>query len=95
MDYYNLCKALSYNMESMLLALVMYDIMCQYGIHFIYGESGEKSRAIHSFLSGAPHRHRALPKSWTSGFLLAPVSSELHFSLSYIPQAKQVDGEIL
>ena len=52
MDYYNLCKALSYNMESMLLALVMYDIMCQYGIHFIYGESGEKSRAIHSFLSG-------------------------------------------
>ena len=34
MDY-SLCKALSYNMESMPLALVMYDIMCQYGIHLM------------------------------------------------------------
>ena len=32
MDY-SLCKALSYNMESISVALVMYDIMCQYGVH--------------------------------------------------------------
>ncbi|KAH9012052.1 hypothetical protein EDB85DRAFT_1877948, partial [Lactarius pseudohatsudake] len=33
MDY-SLCKALSYNMEDIPVALVMYDIMCQYGVHF-------------------------------------------------------------
>jgi len=32
MDY-SLCKALSYNMEDIPVALVMYNIMCQYGIH--------------------------------------------------------------
>ncbi|KAF8263451.1 hypothetical protein EI94DRAFT_1772941 [Lactarius quietus] len=32
MDY-SLCKALSYNMEDIPVALVMYDIMCQYGVH--------------------------------------------------------------
>ncbi|KAH9018398.1 hypothetical protein EDB85DRAFT_1873822 [Lactarius pseudohatsudake] len=31
MDY-SLCKALSYNMEDIPVALVMYDIMCQYGL---------------------------------------------------------------
>ncbi|KAH9172242.1 hypothetical protein EDB89DRAFT_2114234 [Lactarius sanguifluus] len=29
-----ICKALSYNMEDIPVALVMYDIMCQYGVHF-------------------------------------------------------------
>ncbi|KAH9017644.1 hypothetical protein EDB85DRAFT_1874299, partial [Lactarius pseudohatsudake] len=33
MDY-SLCKALSYNMEDIPVALVMYDIMCQYRVHF-------------------------------------------------------------
>ncbi|KAF8258200.1 hypothetical protein EI94DRAFT_1774246 [Lactarius quietus] len=32
MDY-SLCKALSYNMEDIPVALVMYDIMCQYRVH--------------------------------------------------------------
>jgi hypothetical protein len=33
MDY-SICKALSYNMEDIPVALVMYDIMCQYRVHF-------------------------------------------------------------
>jgi hypothetical protein len=33
MDY-SVCKALSYNMEDIPAALVMYDIMCQYQVHF-------------------------------------------------------------
>ena len=40
MDY-SLCKALSYNMEDMPLASIMYDIMFQYGMHL--KESVEKS----------------------------------------------------
>jgi hypothetical protein len=33
MDY-SICKALSFNMEGIPVALVMYDIMCQYRVHF-------------------------------------------------------------
>ncbi|KAF8258432.1 hypothetical protein EI94DRAFT_1519298, partial [Lactarius quietus] len=33
MDY-SICKALSYNMEDIPVMLVMYDIMCQYKVHF-------------------------------------------------------------
>jgi hypothetical protein len=33
MDY-SICKALSYNMEDIPVALVMYDIMCQYWVNF-------------------------------------------------------------
>ena len=33
MDY-SICKALSYNMEDIEVALVMYDIMCQYRVNF-------------------------------------------------------------
>jgi hypothetical protein len=36
MDY-SICKALSYNMEDMPVALVMYDIMCQYRVNFQAG----------------------------------------------------------
>ncbi|KAI9437103.1 hypothetical protein BJY52DRAFT_1091223, partial [Lactarius psammicola] len=31
---YSICKALSYNMEDIPMALVMYDIMCQYCVNF-------------------------------------------------------------
>ncbi|KAF8263339.1 hypothetical protein EI94DRAFT_1488502, partial [Lactarius quietus] len=33
MDY-SICKALSYNMQDIPIALVMYDIMCQYRVNF-------------------------------------------------------------
>src|SRR6266404_4643742 len=42
MDY-SLCKALSYNMSEIPTALVMYDIMCQYGKHLqerVHGSPG-------------------------------------------------------
>jgi hypothetical protein len=33
MDY-SICKALSYNMQDIPVALVMYNVMCQYQVHF-------------------------------------------------------------
>ncbi|KAH9015393.1 hypothetical protein EDB84DRAFT_1277318 [Lactarius hengduanensis] len=89
MDY-SLCKALSYNMEDIPVALVMYDIMCQYRVHFEEriknspelslpsSESLELRMGIGLFhIHG--HQDSCLPR----------------FSPSYIPGAKQVDGEII
>ncbi|KAH9068018.1 hypothetical protein EDB83DRAFT_2223119 [Lactarius deliciosus] len=89
MDY-RICKALSYNMEDMPVALVMYDIMCQYRVHFEEriksspelslpsSESLELRMGIGLFhIHG--HQDSCLPR----------------FSPSYIPGAKQVDGEII
>ncbi|KAN0136253.1 hypothetical protein V8E53_006113 [Lactarius tabidus] len=87
MDY-SLCNALSYNMENIPVALVMYDIMCQYGVHF--QERVERSPELSLSTSlelrtgiGLFHIHghqdSCLPR----------------FSPSYIPGAKQVDGEII
>ncbi|KAH9172399.1 hypothetical protein EDB89DRAFT_1906254 [Lactarius sanguifluus] len=87
MDY-SLCKALSYNMEDILVALVMYDIMCQYGVHF--QEQVERSPEL-SLSSSL--------QLWT-GIGLFHIHGHQdsclpHFSPSYIPGAKQVDGEII
>ncbi|KAH9037588.1 hypothetical protein EDB84DRAFT_1268706 [Lactarius hengduanensis] len=89
MDY-SICKALSYNMEDIPVALVMYDIMCQYRVHFEEriksspelslpsSESLELRMGIGLFhIHG--HQDSCLPR----------------FSPSYIPGAKQVDGEII
>ncbi|KAN0138606.1 hypothetical protein V8E53_003594 [Lactarius tabidus] len=87
MDY-SLCNALSYNMENIPVALVMYDIMCQYGVHF--QERVERSpelslstslelRAGIGLFHIHGHQDSCLPR----------------FSPSYIPGAKQVDGEII
>ncbi|KAH9030846.1 hypothetical protein EDB83DRAFT_2319278 [Lactarius deliciosus] len=84
----SLCKALSYNMEDILVALVMYDIMCQYGVHFQEWVERSPELSLSSSLQlrtgiGLFHIHghqdSCLP----------------HFSPSYIPGAKQVDGEII
>jgi hypothetical protein len=87
MDY-SLCKALSYNMESIPIELVMYDIMCQYKVHLkervqrspelSIPDSLELCTGIRLFhIHG--HQDSCLPR----------------FSSSYIPGAKQVDGEII
>jgi hypothetical protein len=87
MDY-SLCKALSYNMEGIPVALVMYDIMCQYGVHLqdrvdqspelSMSDSLELRTGIGLFhIHG--HQDSCLPR----------------YSPSYIPGAKQVDGEII
>jgi ribosomal protein L22 len=87
MDY-SLCKALSYNMESIPVALVMYDIMCQYGVHLKERVKKSPELSIPDSLElrtgiGLFHIHghqdSCLPR----------------FSPSYIPGAKQVDGEII
>ena len=87
MDY-SLCKALSYNMEDIPVALVMYDIMCQYGVHFKERVQRSPELSLSNSLKlrtgiGLFHIHghqdSCLPR----------------FSPSYIPGAKQVDGEII
>ncbi|KAH9035584.1 hypothetical protein EDB84DRAFT_1269414 [Lactarius hengduanensis] len=87
MDY-SICKALSYNMEDIPVALVMYDIMCQYRVHFQERVKNSPELSLPSSLElrmgiGLFHIHghqdSCLPR----------------FSPSYIPGAKQVDGEII
>jgi post-segregation antitoxin (ccd killing protein) len=87
MDY-SLCKALSYNMSEIPTALVMYDIMCQYGVHLQKRVHQSPEISIPSSLElrtgiGLFHIHGhqddCLPR----------------FSPSYIPGAKQVDGEVI
>ncbi|KAI9434164.1 hypothetical protein H4582DRAFT_1818929 [Lactarius indigo] len=87
MDY-SICKALSYNMEDIPVALVMYDIMCQYRVHFQERVKCSPELSLPSSLTlrmgiGLFHIHghqdSCLPR----------------FSPSYIPGAKQVDGEII
>ncbi|KAF8259676.1 hypothetical protein EI94DRAFT_1614829 [Lactarius quietus] len=87
MDY-SICKALSYNMQDIPIALVMYDIMCQYRVNF------------QDRVKDSPHL--SLPSSlelWT-GIGLFHIHGHQdsclpRYSLSYIPGAKQVDGEII
>ena len=87
MDY-SICKALSYNMEDIPVALVMYDTMCQYRVHF--QERVKKSPEL--ILSDSL-------KLWT-GIGLFHIHGHQdsclpRFSPSYIRGAKQVDGEII
>ncbi|KAN0134081.1 hypothetical protein V8E53_008086, partial [Lactarius tabidus] len=87
MDY-SICKALSYNMQDIPVALVMYDIMCQYQVHFQERVKNSPELSLPSSLElwkGIRlfhihgHQDSCLPR----------------FSSSYIPGAKQVDGEII
>ncbi|KAH8999650.1 hypothetical protein EDB86DRAFT_3075718 [Lactarius hatsudake] len=87
MDY-SICKALSYNMEDIPVALVMYDIMCQYRVHFQERVKNSPKLSLPSSLQlrmgiGLFHIHghqdSCLPR----------------YSPSYIQGAKQVDGEII
>ncbi|KAH8985226.1 hypothetical protein EDB86DRAFT_2810309, partial [Lactarius hatsudake] len=87
MDY-SICKALSYNMEDIPVALVMYDIMCQYGVHFQQRVERSPELSLSDSL-----------QLWT-GIGLFHIHGHQdsclpHFSPSYIPGAKQVDGEII
>ncbi|KAH9008024.1 hypothetical protein EDB85DRAFT_1904662 [Lactarius pseudohatsudake] len=83
-----ICKALSYNMEDIPVALVMYDIMCQYRVHFQERVENSPELSLPSSLQlqmgiGLFHIHghqdSCLPR----------------YSPSYIQGAKQVDGEII
>ena len=87
MDY-SICKALSYNMKDIPVALLMYDIMCQYQINFKKRVKKSLELTLPSSLElrtgiGLFHIHghqdSCLPQ----------------YSPSFIPGAKQVDGEII
>lgn len=87
MDY-SICKALSYNMKDIPVALLMYDIMCQYRVNFKKRVKKSPELTLSSSLElrtgiGLFHIHghqdSCLPR----------------YSPSFIPGAKQVDGEII
>ena len=87
MDY-SICKALSYNMENMPVALVMYDIMCQYRVNLRDRVMKSPELSLSSNLElrtgiGLFHIHghqdSCLPR----------------FSPSFISGARQIDGEII
>ncbi|KAF8264636.1 hypothetical protein EI94DRAFT_1592386 [Lactarius quietus] len=87
MDY-SICKALAFNMTDIPVALVMYDVMCQYQVHF-------QKRVKKSLTLSIP----SLLELWT-GIRLFHIHGHQdsclpQFSLSFIPGAKQVDGEII
>jgi hypothetical protein len=87
MDF-SICKALSYNMKDIPVALLMYDIMCQYRVNFKKRIKKSPELSLPSLLElrtgiGLFHIHShqdsCLPR----------------YSPSFIPGAKQVDGEII
>ncbi|KAN0136391.1 hypothetical protein V8E53_005759 [Lactarius tabidus] len=87
MDF-SICKALSYNMKDIPVALLMYNIMCQYQVNFKKRIKKSPELSLPSSLElrtgiGLFHIHghqdSCLPR----------------YSLSFIPGAKQVDGEII
>jgi hypothetical protein len=87
MDY-SICKALSYNMEDIPVAPVMYDIMCQYRINF-------QCRVTKS-----PELSLPSPLELRTGIGLFHIHGHQDsclpcYSPSFIPGAKQVDGEII
>ena len=87
MDY-SLCKALSYNMADIPVALVVYDIMCQFGFHL--KERVENSPELS--LSNSLGLHTEMGLFHIHGHQDSCLPC---FSPSYIPGAKQVDGEII
>ncbi|KAH9023351.1 hypothetical protein EDB85DRAFT_1870789, partial [Lactarius pseudohatsudake] len=87
MDY-SICKALSYNMEDIPVALIMYDIMCQYGVHF--RQRVERSPELS--LSDSLQLRTGIGLFHIHGHQDSCLPC---FSPSYIPGAKQVDGEII
>ena len=87
MDY-SLCKALNYNMENIPVALIMYDIMCQYGVH------------LQEWVAKSPELSLPSSLELQTGIGLFHIYGHKDsclplFSPSYISGAKQVDGEII
>ncbi|KAN0125385.1 hypothetical protein V8E53_015547 [Lactarius tabidus] len=84
----SLCKALSYNMESIPIALVMYDIMCQYKVHL----KERVQRSPELSIPDSLELHTGIGLFHIHGHQDSCLPC---FSPSYIPGAKQVDGEII
>ncbi|KAF8263348.1 hypothetical protein EI94DRAFT_1478973, partial [Lactarius quietus] len=80
-------QALSYNMQDIPIALVMYDIMCQYRVNF------------QDRVKDSPHLSLPSSLELQTGIGLFHIHGHQdclpRYSPSYIPRAKQVDGEII
>ncbi|KAI9430467.1 hypothetical protein BJY52DRAFT_1161270 [Lactarius psammicola] len=87
MDY-SICKALFYNMEDIPVALVIYDIMCQYRVNF--KERVAKSPGLS--LSSSMELRTGIGLFHIHGHQDSCLPC---YSPSFIPGAKQVDGEII
>ncbi|KAI9437762.1 hypothetical protein BJY52DRAFT_1129914, partial [Lactarius psammicola] len=85
---YSICKALFYNMKDIPVALVIYDIMCQYHVNF--KERVAKSPGLS--LSTSMELHTSIGLFYIHGYqdFCLPC-----YSLSFIPRAKQVNREII
>ncbi|KAN0138134.1 hypothetical protein V8E53_004023 [Lactarius tabidus] len=87
MDY-SICNALSYNMEDIPVALLMYDIMCQYRVNF------------KKWVKKSPKLSLPLSLELRTGIGLFHIHGHQdsclpRYSPSFIPGAKQVNGEII
>jgi hypothetical protein len=87
MDY-SLCQALQFNTTNISTALVLYDIMCQYGVHLLDRVSQNEYLHIPETLTlkkgiGLFHIHGHQDSCYP------------RFSPTFIQGAGQVDGEIL
>ena len=87
MDY-SLCKALSYNMENIPIVLVMYNIMCQYWVNLKDRVAKSPELTIPSSLE----LHTGIRLFHIHGHQDSCLPQYLP---SFIPEAKQVDGEII
>jgi Zn-finger protein len=87
MDY-SICKALSYYMDDIPVALIMYDIMCQYSVHF--EECVKKSLELS--ISSALELQTGIGLFHIHGHQDSCLPC---YSPSYILGAKQIDGEII
>jgi hypothetical protein len=87
MDY-SICKALAYNMEDIPVALVMYDIMFQYKVHF----QERVKRSPELTLAGSLELRMGIGLFHIHGH---QDSCLPRFSPSFIPGARQIDGEII
>ncbi|KAN0141876.1 hypothetical protein V8E53_000338 [Lactarius tabidus] len=87
MDY-SICNTLSYNMEDIPVVLLMYDIMCQYRVNF------------KKWVKKSPKLSLPLSLELRTGIGLFHIHGHQdsclpRYSPSFIPGAKQVDGEII
>ncbi|KAH7906220.1 hypothetical protein BJ138DRAFT_1016595 [Hygrophoropsis aurantiaca] len=85
---YAICKALNYNTEGMDQALIIYDVACQWCIHFL--ERVENAPAL-----SIPDRMKIIAAVGKFHLSAHKLECFAQFSLNFVEGAGQIDGEIL